>query len=396
MKNPFIPLHARWEGLRSSITLPVVMVLLALLLSACGGGGGGGGGDGTPANLLPENPFAYSARGCGNTENGVIYQRNIAGSSPSTTQTYVIRDIEGRSYYARATSRGSLYSAPRPDNSSERLLGQILGLLLPIPLPSPGDPLPAATPVAQGSAFLISSDHRLDRTNPNPLTVRVFTQNGRQYFAADTGQTCGANDTNLTTPTIFAFPANRFAVPSNVTVFALNDESQGFRGFMSGKGVKIGGFRFLADDSFRHLHMEHQADLYQSEDGGFSILADSGYKRWDAGMHSAIYGKLTAKHKWSEDTSLYLQSAIGDLESDFYANSLLHGFSAGVFADKVVRHNDYWHVRIEQPFSSPAAARWQVAADLRIGEEKDYYGLGVSRLIDDNHGELAVFYHREL
>ena len=382
-------------SIRNNRLLTMLVIIIALMLSACGGGGGGGGGETRVVGLEPEAPFAYQSRGCGGTENGVVYQRRLADSSKNTTDTYVIRDTNNTHYYAKATTNGSLYAVAAPSDGSGQLLDTILGLLLPIPLPPLSNNLPQAPALTQGHTFFLGSEFRVDESNNNPLEVRVFQQGNRMYYAINTEQTCGNGDTNLSAG-VFAFPSGLFAVPPNRTVFSLRDDSAGLRGFMSGKGVEIGGFRFLADDDFRYLQMEHQADLYESEDGGFSILADSGYKRWDAGMHSAIYGKLTAQHKWSEDTSLYLQSSIGDLESDFYANSLLHGYAAGVFADKVLRHNDFWHLRIEQPFSSSAAAVWQLAADVRVGTEDNYFGIGAAHLLTDDTGELLVFYRRQL
>lgn len=369
------------KALARQLLLFVAIVSLALL-PACGGGGGGT----RVVGLQPENPYAYQSRGCSGAETGRIYQRQLADAENfNTTDTYVFRATNGNSYYVKATPNGSLYSVNAPSNSGGLIEG-VIRALSPIPLPS--TPAPTGTVPRQGDALFLNGVTLPN--NSNPASVRVFEQGQRKYFAVDMGQNC-AGDANLG-PGVFAFPANQFAVPPNRTVFALRDE---FRGYMSGKGVEAGNFRFLVNDGMNFLQMEHQADLYESEDGGFSIVADTGFKRWEGGKHSAVYGKLTAQRQWSENADLYMQASAGDLESDFYNDSLLHGFSAGVFAEELLRHNDFWHARIEQPFSSPEKSVWQIAADVRIGSPKDYFGVGAVQNLSAKNTEFLVFYHRE-
>ena len=370
--------------LARQLLLFVAIVSLALL-PACGGGGGGGGF--VPP---PEAPYAYQARGCGSTENGKVYQRQLAGDSFNTTDTYALTASDGTRYYAKATARGSLYSVSAPQNSSGGVIEAILRTLSPIPLP-PTTPSQTDAPVPQqGHTFFLNN---LRLANGNSAAVRVFDQGGRRFFAVDTGQNCPAGGTTyLGDASVFAFPPNQFAIPPERQVFALRYE---FRGYMSGKGVEAGNFRFLVNDGMNFLQMEHQADLYESENGGFSIVADTGFKRWEGGKHSAVYGKLTAQRQWSENADLYMQASAGDLESDFYNDSLLHGFAAGVFAEELLRHNDFWHARIEQPFSSPEKSVWQIAADVRVGDPKDYFGVGAVQNLSAKNTEFLVFYRRK-
>ncbi len=393
--SPPLPLgkaFARLAAAGFSFTPPtlrgagIAVCAAAFLLSACGGGGGGGGGG--SSGLLPESPYAYRDRGCGGAENGVVYQRLLAGEGFNTTDTYAISASDGTNYYARATSNGSLRAVNAPTGSGGEILGTLIGLLLPFPLPIPSGPTPTPIP-AVGHAFVLGNGITL--SDGSPAVVRVFEQNGQMYFAVNTGNSCSPGSHNLAA-SVFAFPAGRFAVPRNRTVFALRDA---FRGFMSGKGAAVGDFRFLAGDDFHLLHFEHQATLLELDDGAFSLLADTGYKRWDDGMHSAVYGKLTAERQWSENADIYLQAMTGDLESDFYADSILQGFAAGVFAEKIIRGDDFWHLRAEQPFSSPEAAEWQLAADLRIGKPEKYYGIGATQSLNGKGAELLLFYRRE-
>lgn len=373
--------------MKQTIISITVVVLGGIFLASCGGGE-------TVTVSRPENPYAYVARGCGSTENGRVYQRNLVASqqagSVNTSETYYFRDTNGGTHYFRYTSRGSAraVSAPSQGSGGGNILGFVLGLISPIPLPpiSTGSQLPQPPSLSQGSTFFVQGTDPQNNT-PMLLTLRVFQQGTDMYYAADSGLTCPGTDIG---PALFAFNPSNFAIPSNVLVFGLREN---LRGHMDDSAaVRLDNLFFVSDSELRDLHLEYRATPWQTET--FALHADSGFRRWDKTDTDAAYMKITGMQNF-DAADIYAQASFGEVRSDFWKNGKLRGLAAGMFYDNLLRHDDSYHLRFEQPFAAEELAHWKFSADARFGEENRYLRFRFSRDMQNGKNSATVIYRRK-
>ncbi|MGI9297911.1 MAG: hypothetical protein ACR2QC_08440 [Gammaproteobacteria bacterium] len=182
---------------------------------------------------------------------------------------------------------------------------------------------------------------------------------------------------------------------------------EGLRGLLNEKrAVRLKNFFFTANDSqLRDFHLEHRFHLFgeanesatgESPDpSGFSAFAESGYKRQNGGRTALHYNKLTAIRDFTSGFAVYAQGISGRINSEIYRNTRLRGFAAGVFADKVLSHDDSYHLRIESPLSAPQIARTRMAIDARIGEPENYWRVGFYRGLEEKKSAAKLFWLRE-
>ncbi len=182
---------------------------------------------------------------------------------------------------------------------------------------------------------------------------------------------------------------------------------EGLRGLLDEKrAVRLKNFFFTANDSqLRDFHLEHRFNLFGEENesttgessapSGFSAFAESGYKRQNGGRTALHYNKLTAIRDFAGGMSFYAQGISGRINSEVYRNTRLQGFAAGIFADKVLSHDDSYHLRIESPLSAPQIARTRMAIDARIGEPENYWRIGFYRGLEEKESAAKLFWLRE-
>ncbi|MGI9297953.1 MAG: hypothetical protein ACR2QC_08650 [Gammaproteobacteria bacterium] len=182
---------------------------------------------------------------------------------------------------------------------------------------------------------------------------------------------------------------------------------EGLRGLLDEKhAVRLKNFFFTANDSqLRDFHLEHRFHLFGEADesttgespnsSGFSAFAESGYKRQNGGRTALHYNKLTAIRDFTSGFAIYVQGVNGRINSEIYRNTRLRGFAAGIFADKVLSHDDSYHLRIESPLSAPQIARTRMAIDARIGEPENYWRIGFYRSLEDKESAAKLFWLRE-
>ena len=196
--------------------------------------------------------------------------------------------------------------------------------------------------------------------------------------------------------------SERFFLDANyekTTIRALARDTFGFslrttwRGLMSGPAVRIGNFMVSQNSDLRNTHIEHQATAFAA--GAFAVHTDSGWRRFDSGNSTMTYAKNTATWDLTPAVQLYAQNTGGWLNSSKYANGRLQAQAFGVFADKVLRHDDSYHLRLESPLADSRAQIWRLAADTSIGTAADYLRLGLHHQISGNKTGMRIFYSRE-
>ena len=192
-------------------------------------------------------------------------------------------------------------------------------------------------------------------------------------------------DSNFALTRNFAEGVTRAQLP-----FALRTT---WRGLMSGPAVRIGNFMVSQNSDLRNTHIEHQATAFAA--GAFAVHTDSGWRRFDSGNSTMTYAKNTATWDLTPAVQLYAQNTGGWLNSSKYANGRLQAQAFGVFADKVLRHDDSYHLRLESPLADSRAQIWRLAADTSIGTAADYLRLGLHHQINGNKTGMRLFYSRE-
>ena len=153
--------------------------------------------------------------------------------------------------------------------------------------------------------------------------------------------------------------------------------------------IQTDNFLFAHSNNLRDLQVEFRATPLTL--GGVGIYADSGFRWNNNGETQAHYGKLMGVYPLLnlDDTAastpleFYGSASTGKVHSNFYEDSRLQGFAAGVFIRRLLRHDDEWHIRLRQPLAAEEIAAWQFAIDNRIPT-------------DDNTGMLSIGYRRDL
>ena len=132
------------------------------------------------------------------------------------------------------------------------------------------------------------------------------------------------------------------------------------------------------------------------ENENFSLYSDNGFKRIDDGDTQMFYNSMLANRQLTPQIDIYLKAATGAVISDHYEDSRLQSLAFGMFYDGVLRSDDSYHVRLQQPFAAKQVADWELAADARFGEADNYIRLGIShKLQGDKTTKAGVFWARD-
>ena len=169
------------------------------------------------------------------------------------------------------------------------------------------------------------------------------------------------------------------------------------RGIMAGAAaIQTKNFLFAHANDLRDLHMEFRADPITLH--GLGIYADTGFKWENNGETQAHYGKIMGVYPLLPDDSafspaldLYASTGAGKVHSEYYEDSRLHGFAAGFFARRILRHNDEWHVRFRQPLAAREIAAWQFSANAQIGAPENMLSLGYYRELHGKSGATLIW-----
>ena len=169
------------------------------------------------------------------------------------------------------------------------------------------------------------------------------------------------------------------------------------RGILTEKAIiQTDTFLFAHANNLRDLHTEFRAPPITL--AGVAIYADSGFRWYNSGETQAHYGKIMGVYPLGgytsrEDTAdtddnaapleIYGSASAGKVHSNYYEDSRLQGFAAGVLIRRLLRHDDEWHIRLRQPLAAEEVAAWQFALDNRIPT-------------GDNTGMLSIGYRRNL
>ncbi|MBE8157797.1 MAG: hypothetical protein HAW59_00130 [Betaproteobacteria bacterium] len=230
--------------------------------------------------------------------------------------------------------------------------------------------------------------------SPNRVasTVILFEQQGDLFFGGKFGD---LKCEPVFAPEIpfyqFAFPPGLFQIPSNLTIFSLREN---LRGYMDeSAAVRLDNFFFVADTELRDLHLEYRATPFETEN--FALHADSGFRRWGQNGTNAAYMKITGMRALSPLADIYAQASFGEVRSDFWKNGQLRGLAAGMFYGNLLRHDDSYHLRFEQPFAAAELAHWQIAADARFGVENRYLRFRFWRNMQNGKQGANLFLMRE-
>ncbi|MGI9297028.1 MAG: hypothetical protein ACR2QC_03920 [Gammaproteobacteria bacterium] len=175
------------------------------------------------------------------------------------------------------------------------------------------------------------------------------------------------------------------------------------RGIMASGNVRAGNFLFSSDAPAHNAHLEYRATPLTL--GGFGFYADTGFKWENEGETQAHYGKAMAVYPLfgesgdDADTDaddgraaweLYASAAVGKVHSDYYEDSRLYGFAAGVFARRVFGANDEWHIRVRRPLSAREIRPLLFGADVRLGDENSRWRLGFDRDLEDGESSAQA------
>ncbi len=208
-----------------------------------------------------------------------------------------------------------------------------------------------------------------------PSLPDYYTCEGRKYLFSDE----------------FAFPENMFRIPDGVTVFSLRGN---LRGHMDeSAALRLDNFFFTSDSELRDLHLEYRATPFQND--SFALHADGGFRRWGHNDTNAAYLKFTGMRALSPKADIYAQASAGEVRSDLWKDGKLRGFAAGIFYGNVLRHDDSYHLRLEQPFAAEELAHYRFAADARFGEEADYMRFHFWRNLQTGKQGAKAFLTRE-
>lgn len=175
----------------------------------------------------------------------------------------------------------------------------------------------------------------------------------------------------------------------------------GWRGMLNEKyALRLNNLLFSQSGNFNNIHVESSHTPFVR--GNFTLDTNSGWRLWGDGKHAVIYTQPTARwdvsHLFGEARTsgeVYARMNIGKLSSTTFADGTLRGLAFGVFADKVLRHDDSYHLRLESPFADTRAPAWRLAADASIGTPGRYLRLGLHHQLDGNKAGAHLFYSRE-
>ena len=188
----------------------------------------------------------------------------------------------------------------------------------------------------------------------------------------------------------------RFATTDDFSEDALRLASGGLlTGLINGNSaMQLGNFSFAVDSSLKNLSIEHR--FAPKPLGDIESRAYTGWRFHDGGQTNIYYHKSVWEYAPNPKVNLYAMSSSGSIRSELYESTSLGGYAAGVFAAKILRHDDSYHVRFHSPFSADEVRRYELAADARYGTPGNNLRLNLYRRLKEKKTGARLIYRHEI